>query len=557
MTELIRKYALQNAILHKGKAELQAVVSKIVAEKPDLKQKIKELIPEIKKVVLEVNSIPLEKQKQALEKLAPELLIKERRELEKKLPELPNVGKKVILRFAPGPSGPLHLGHSRAAILNDEYAKMYGGKLINRIEDTDPDRIDPSAYELIKEDLDWLEIKAHDTVIQSDRFEIYYEYAKKLLEQNNAYVCKCNAKDWRALKLQSKACEHRNLPIEKNLEEFDKMLSNFYKQEEASVIVKTDLSDPNPALRDFVALRICQTPHPKTGNKYIVYPLMNFAVAIDDYLLGLTHVLRGKDHINNTYRQARIFDYFKWRKPQYIHYGRVSIEQAVLKTSKIKEGIKSGVYESWSDPRLATLSALRKRGIHPRAIRNLWIATGIKEVDIQLAWENLYTLNKEIIDKSANRYFFVWKPKLLEITGIDRLEGHAPLHPDFKERGTRKVVLEKPIKVFVSEDDLKALKINDKIRLKDLCNIELTARTKAKYIGQDLAILKEGAKIIHWVNANENIKTKVIFPNATIAEGFAEEHVKKELGNIVQFERFGFVKVNKLNEFLICYFAHR
>ncbi|MEW6069559.1 MAG: glutamate--tRNA ligase, partial [Candidatus Thermoplasmatota archaeon] len=442
-------------------------------------------------------------------------------------------------------------------ILNDEYAKLYKGKLINRIEDTDPDRIDPEAYELIKEDLEWLEVKVHEEVLQSDRFEIYYEYAKKLLEQNNAYVCKCNAKDWRALKLSKKACEHRNLQVEKNLEEFDKMLNGFYTQEEASVIIKTNLEDPNPALRDFVALRICETPHPRTGSKYIVYPLMNFAVAIDDHLLGLTHVLRGKDHINNTYRQAWIFNYFNWPKPQYIHYGRVSIEQALLKTSKIKEGIRQGIYQSWQDPRLGTLLALRHRGIHPQAIRNLWIEAGIKEVDVQLAWENLYALNKQIIDKASNRYFFVWKPKLLEIAGIDKLEGHAPLHPDFKERGVRKAVLEKPIKVFVSEDDLKALKVGHKIRLKDLCNIELLTESKAKYIGQDLAILRKGAKIIHWVPAKDNIKTRVFMPNGEVIEGVAEELVKYEIGNVVQFERFGFVKVDKLNEVLICYFAHK
>ncbi|MCG2825107.1 MAG: glutamate--tRNA ligase, partial [Thermoplasmatales archaeon] len=342
MIEGAKKYALQNAVLHNGKAEIGSVISKIVAEFPELKQKIKEIIPEIKKIVSDVNKLSLEEQSKELKEIAPEMLTKHKKEREKGLPELKNVSGKIILRFAPGPSGPLHIGHSRATILNDEYAKKYNGKFILRIEDTDPSRIDPDAYKMIPEDLKWLGVDVHETVIQSDRFETYYRYAKKLLEKGNAYVCRCRPDEWRNLKLKNKPCPHRNLTPEENLEEWEKMLSNVYGEEEASVVVKTDLNLPNPALRDFVGLRISKTVHPRTKDKYIVYPLMNFSVSVDDHLLGLTHVLRGKDHLNNTYRQAYLFDYFGWEKPEYIHYGRVRIEDVKLKTSLIKEEIKKG-----------------------------------------------------------------------------------------------------------------------------------------------------------------------------------------------------------------------
>ncbi|MDI6917133.1 MAG: glutamate--tRNA ligase [Thermoplasmatales archaeon] len=556
MIESARKYALQNAVLHNGKAEIGSVINKIVAESSELKQKIKEIVPEIKKIVSEVNKLSFAEQRKELEKIAPELLIKHKKKKEKQLPELKNISGRVVLRFAPGPSGPLHIGHSRAAIFNDEYAKKYDGKFILRIEDTDPDRIDPDAYKMIHEDLKWLDVNVHETVIQSDRFETYYEYAKKLLEKGNAYVCRCRPEEWRKLKLGKKPCSHRNLEPEKNLEEWDKMLGNVYDEEEASVVVKTDLNLPNPALRDFVGLRISKTPHPRTNDRYIVYPLMNFSVAVDDHLLGLTHVLRGKDHLNNTYRQQYIFDYFKWRKPEYIHYGRVRIEDAVLKTSKIREEIKKQFYSGWDDVRLGTIRALAKRGISSEAIRKYWIDVGIKPVDIVFSWKNLYAFNKDIVDKKANRYFFVWNPQLLNITGVDRLEGHAPLHPDIPERGIRKIILEKPVNVFVSDDDLNKINSGDKIRLKDLCNIQLASKNTAKYIGQDISILKEGAGIIHWVS-KKGIKTKVFFPDGSVKEGIAEEGLKKEIGSVVQFERFGFVRIDRMNNELVCYFAHK
>ncbi|PIV68117.1 MAG: glutamate--tRNA ligase [Euryarchaeota archaeon CG01_land_8_20_14_3_00_38_12] len=555
MIESARKYALQNAVLHNGKAEIGSVINKIVAEKPELKQKIKEIVPEIKKIVSDVNKLSLEEQRKELEKTAPELLIRHKKEKEKGLPELKNVSGKVVLRFAPGPSGPLHIGHSRAAILNDEYAKKYDGKFILRIEDTDPDRIDPDAYKMISEDLKWLGVNVHEIVIQSERFETYYKYAKKLLEKGNAYVCRCRPEDWRKLKLKNKPCLHRNLEPEKNLEEWEKMLNNVYGEEEASVVVKTDLTLPNPALRDFVGLRISKTLHPRTKDRYIVYPLMNFSVAVDDRLLGLTHVLRGKDHLNNTYRQAYLFDYFGWEKPEYIHYGRVSIEDVKLKTSLIKEEIKKGFYSGWDDIRLATIRALAKRGISPEAIRKYWVDVGVKPVDIMFSWKNLYAFNKDIIDKKANRYFFVWNPQPLNITGAERLEGHAPLHPDIPERGIRKIILEKPVNVFVSDEDLNKINLGNKLRLKDLCNVELISKNTGKYIGQDISILKEGAGIIHWVS--KGIKTKVFFPDGSVKEGIAEEGVKKEIGSVVQFERFGFVRIDRMNDELVCYFAHK
>ncbi len=557
LESLVRKYALQNAILHNGKADEGSVIGKVIAAEPELKSEINEVMKVIKTVVEEINKLTLEQQKKILEKEAPELL---ERKVGKKgeLPDLPGVEKKVVMRFAPGPSGPLHIGHTRAAILNDEYVKRYGGKYYIRLEDTNPLNIDPEAYDSIIEDLIWLGIEYHEVVTQSSRFDIYYEHAKKLLEDSKAYICKCDIEDWRYAKKESRPCPHRDLGVDEQLDMWEKMLSGEYEEHEASFVVKTDLNHPNPAVRDFVGFRIVKKPHPKTGEKYSVYPLYNFSVAIDDHIMGMTHVLRGKDHLNNTYRQEFIFDHFDWKKPKYVHYGLVQIVDTTLKTTLIKEDIKKGKFSGWDDIRLATLKALAKRGIQAKAIRQYWVEAGIKEVDIKFSWDNLYAFNKDIVDDEANRYFFVWNPNELIIKGKEKLEGHAPLHPDHPERGLRRILLQgkEGITVYVSEDDMTNVEAEEKIRLKDLCNIKLLSKEEAEYIGDDLSILKEGVKIIHWVG-KESVPNKLYMPDGTVKEGKCEPILENDIGKVVQFERLGFVRIEKKGLKYQAYFAHK
>ena len=171
------------------------------------------------------------------------------------------------------------------------------------------------------------------------------------------------------------------------------------------------MEDPNPALRDFVALRVVEASHPRQLTKYRLWPLYNYAVAIDDYHLGITHVLRGKDHLNNTLKQKWIYKYLGWDEPEYIHYGLVSIPNTNLKTTKIRESIKSGEFSGWSDCRLATIKALARRGYSPQTFLKYWEASGIKEVDIKFSWQNFDAMNKDLIDAESRRLFFVSEPK--------------------------------------------------------------------------------------------------------------------------------------------------
>ena len=550
----IRKYALQNAVFFKGTANPKSVVGKVLGECPELRSRSAEIMPLIDRIVAEINKMGLDAQTKELQMSDPNLMVKEKKERTYELPPLDGVENGVVMRIAPGPSGPLHLGHSRVSVLNDEYVKRYNGKLINRFEDTNPEKIAPEAYDMIPEDLEWLGVKVHETVIQSDRFELYYDITRKLIEAGNAYVCTCNADLWRELKENMEPCPCRNLPKETQLDRYDRLMSNGYKEGEAIAVVKTDLRHPNPAIRDFVALRIVDHPHPRVGTKYNIYPMMNLSVAVDDHLMGMTHVIRGKDHLNNTFRQEYIYDHMGWKKPHFYHYGLVSIPESILKTSIIKQGIKEGSYTGWDDVRTGTLRAMKKRGIRPEAIRRYWIESGMKQIDIQFTWDTLYAMNRDVIDDKANRYFFVPDPVRFDITGIDAVTGKAPLHPDHPERGTRDYLLKGNLNVSISAQDAENFKEKGMVRLKDLCNIEYGK--PARYAGTDLSVLKKGVRAVQWVSGG--IPTKVQMPDGTVADGLSEGGILREGEEMVQFERFGFVRIESKDKGSIsAVFAHR
>jgi glutamyl-tRNA synthetase len=439
-------------------------------------------------------------------------------------------------------------------VLNDEYVKRYGGKLIVRFEDTNPEKIAPEAYDMIPEDLEWLGVKTHETMIQSDRFPIYYDVTKKLTEMGQAYVCTCDADSWRDMKEEMRACPCRDLPVSEQIDRYEKLLSNGYGEGEAIAVVKTDIRHPNPAIRDFVALRIVDHPHPRVGTKYNIYPMMNLSVAIDDHLSGMTHVIRGKDHLNNTFRQEYIYDHMGWKKPHFHHYGLVSIPESVLKTSIIKKGIADGEYTGWDDIRTGTLRAMQKRGIRPEAIRRYWVESGMKPIDIQFTWDTLYAMNRDLIDDGANRYFFVPDPAGFDIAGADAVSGSAPLHPDHPERGTRDYSLNGKINVSIASQDAEVFKEKGMVRLKDLCNIEYGE--PAKYAGTDLSVLKKGVRAVQWVSSG--IPTELYMPDGTVLIGMSENALLSEKNDMVQFERVGFVKLEKNDKNGVrAIFAHR
>ena len=547
---LIRNFTLQNALRY-GKPDPKAIMGKVMADHREFRSRAREIMAWISDVCTEITGLSPENIEQELRSCAPELLEKKEHVQVIGLPDLPNVSGKVVMRFAPGPSGPLHIGHSRAAILNDEYVKRYVGSFILRLEDTNPAKILTDAYDMIPEDMAWLGTDVHQVVIQSDGFAVYQEYAQKIIERGGGYVCSCPVEEWRSLKEKNLPCPHRELSIDIQLDNWEKMLSGQYKEGEASLMIKTDLEHPNPAVRDFVAMRISDHPHPRTGTEFRVYPLYNFSVAIDDHLLGMTHVIRGKDHLNNTFKQKYVYDYFGWTQPEFIHYGWVSIPDTLLKTSSIREGIESGEYSGWDDTQLGTFRALEKRGFDPDAIRRYWVEVGIKEVDIKFSWKNLIAYNKELIDPVSPRYFFVKDPVSMTVTNVVELTGRAPYFPDRPDEGHRNVHLVSDgigIRIVVTREDTESLVREGAIvRLKDLGNVRILKMgpkgIAAEYIGNDLTVLKQGARNIHWCPDKEGIPTEVFMNDGSVITGKTEPGILEANSETVQFERFGFVRI--------------
>ena len=553
LEEIIYKHALLNAAKHKGSANPGAVMGSIMANEPELRSKAKEIGPMSGKIVAKVNALSPEEQAAEMEKLGVVVEDKKPKAKEVGLQELPGTHENIVLRFAPNPSGPLHIGHSRAAVPNAEYVKRHDGKLILRIEDTDPKRVYEPAYEMIPEDLEWLGITPDEVIYQSDRFEIYYDYARQLIEKGAAYMCTCDGATFKELKDNCKPCPCRDNSVEENLELWDK----FDKMDAGDAVlrVKTDINHKNPAIRDWVAMRLVDEEHPRLGTKYRIYPMMNFSVAVDDHLLGLTHVLRGKDHLANTEKQKYLYDHMGWEVPEYIHYGRLKMEDIALSTSKAMAGIEEGTYSGWDDPRLGTLRAIARRGIDPRTIYELITEMGVKMADSAISWKKIYGLNRNFLEPVANRYFFCENPQLIEVAGYEagKVDIERPLHADHLDRGNR--VLPFDGKAYLAEND-----INDGIfRLMDAVNVNING-DEITYHSTSFEDAREvKARIIQWVPVDDNINVKIVMDDASTKTGLGEGALTDlKVGDVVQFERVGFARLDEIkDDELIFYYAHK
>ncbi len=565
LEKIALKYALANAVRYGGKAKVNAVVAKVLGERPDLRPRARDVVEVVKRVVGRINSMSLEEQKSMLEKLAPELLERRAKPEERGLPPLPRAREgKVVTRFAPNPDFALHLGNARPAILSYAYAQKYKGRFILRFEDTDPRTKAPlpNAYDLIREDLKWLGIRWDEEYIQSLRMEIYYEHARRLLERGKAYVCTCPSETVRKLRAEGKRCRCANRPLEAQLELWDKMLEGAFGEGEATLRVLTDISHPNPSVRDWIAFRIIDTdkhPHPLVRAKYVVWPTYNFACAVDDHLMGITHVLRAKEHEVNTVKQSYIYRHFGWEMPVVVHFGKIILEGAVLSKSKMREGLKKGIFTGFDDPRLATLAALRRRGFLPQAIWDLILEVGIRPSSAVVSPKKLYALNRKYLEPKANRYMFVPDPAVLELEGLSReAKAEIPYHPSYPERGRRRISLKVSGgrgEVYIPKSDAETLASGREFRLLGLANFRTvsTRPLKAVFLNVDPEYAKRRKlPILQWCPVDDYVEVTVLRPKGDELEevqGVGEAYLKElSPGAQIQFFRFGFVKLEAREE---------
>ena len=390
-----------------------------------------------------------------------------------------------------------------------------------------------SAYEQIPDELEWLcGFKAHRVIIASERMAEYHSYAEEMISLGHCYVCTCSAEEFKEHRIAKSECPCRDNDSKLNSSLWQKMNDpEGFQPGDAVVRLKTDMSLKNPALRDWPALRIQTNPHPRVGTKWRVWPLLDFQSAIEDYLQGVTHIIRGKDLMDSTRKQVLLYEKMAWKYPETIYWGRVKVHEfGGFSTSQMKLDIANGLFSGWDDPRLPTIGSLKRRGIQAKAIRDFWIELGLTQKDIAVPLSTLYSHNTKAIDSTSPRLSFVREPVELQIQGDLPKQVSLPGHP---EGGIPERVVSLSDKVLIeSEDSGKA------VRLKDLADVDAEGNVES-------LDRSDKRPIIHWVSEGQQSCLLTASGKELSKEDGIIEANELPVGTIVQLERIGYAIIEE------------
>ena len=566
------KHALLNAVKHESDADVGAIMGPMMGENPEFREHGDEVPGVTGGVVAGVNDRSHEERIERLEEIAPEELeeiLAEDEGDDRVLPDLPNADEydEIRMRSAPNPNGPWHIGHARMPAVIGTYKELYDGWFCVRFDDTDPEtkRPDLDAYDQILDDIEYLGFEPDAVYRASDRMETYYDHARELIGEGGAYTCSCPQGEFSDMKNSGEACPHRDKDAETTHEEFEAMVDGEYESGEMVLRVRTDIEHKNPALRDWVAFRMIDTPHPRQAAKeFRCWPMLDFQSGIDDHLVGVTHIIRGIDLQDSAKRQRFVYDYFDWEYPEVLHWGHVQIDafDVTMSTSTIKRLIDEGELDGWDDPRAPTVAAFRRRGIRGEAITEAMVDLGTSTSDVDLAMSAVYANNRELIDDDANRYFFVRadgedgdvEAVELPVTGDVPAEGTPPVHPEHEDRGRRSIPVDDA--VYLEAADLP--EEGEKLWLKGYGPVEY-ADDELRFTDDDIAVVRDGdADVVHWVPAgDESVPARLRTPDGDVT-GYAEPaFAGTDTDEMVQFVRVGFARVeDHSDDESVAYFAH-
>lgn len=505
---------------------------------------------------------------------------------------------KVVTRFPPEPNGYLHIGHAKAIAVDFGIAEEFGGKCNLRFDDTNPAKEEQEYVDSIMEDIRWLGYKWDELLFASDYFDTLYEFAVKLVKKGKAYVCDLSVDEIReyrgTLTEPGRNSPYRDRSIEENLDLFARMRAGEFADGARTLRAKIDMTSGNINLRDPVMYRILRAHHHRTGNKWCLYPLYDFAHGQSDSIEGVTHSLCSLEYESH----RPLYDWFlrelEIYSPRQIEFARLNLNYTVMSKRKLLQLVKEGHVNGWDDPRMPTLSGLRRRGYTPTAIRNFISATGVAKansvVDIGMLEHSL----REELNKTAPRVMGVLRPLRVVIENYpeDTTEHmDAVNNPEDASAGERKIPFSRVI--YIEQDDFREdpppkyfrLAPGREVRLRyayfvkcvgvvkdEMGNVvELRCTYDPATRGGDSPDGRKVKATIHWVSAAHALETEVrlyehlfktpnpdnvsdgesflnhLNPNSLeiLSPCFVEPSVKNaETGSRFQFERNGYFAVD-------------
>ena len=368
---------------------------------------------------------------------------------------------RVHTRFPPEPNGYLHIGHAKAICISYGIAEEFGGRYNLRFDDTNPTKEDVEYVESIKEDIRWLGFDWGDRLFYaSDYFDQLYEYAVQLIRKGKAYVCDLSAAEIRAyrgtLTTPGKDSPYRNRPVKENLDLFERMRAGEFEDGSRVLRAKIDMASPNLNMRDPVMYRILRATHHRTGDTWCIYPTYDFTHGQSDSIEGITHSLCDLEFENHRPLYDWFLDALQIHHPRQIEFARLNISHTVLSKRRLRELVEGGYVAGWDDPRMPTLSGMRRRGYPPEAIRNFCERIGVAKRESMVDIALLEHCVREQLNKSAPRVMGVLRPLKVVIDNypegrVEELD--AINNPEDAAMGTRKVPFSRVL--YIEQEDFR------------------------------------------------------------------------------------------------------
>lgn len=494
--------------------------------------------------------------------------------------DLPNAKLgKVVTRFPPEPSGYLHIGHAKAAILNEYFAHEYKGKLIVRFDDTNPSKEKTEFQKSIIEDLMLLGIKADKITHSSDYFSKMYELAVKMIKDGQAYCDDTPLLQMRDERMVGDASARRNRTVVENLRIFTMEMKNGTEDGLKNCLrAKIDYQNPNKALRDPVIYRLNLTPHHRTGTEWKMYPTYDFCVPVVDSIEGVTHALRTNEYRDRNPQYEWIQKTLGLRQVDIWDFGRINFMRTLLSKRKLQWFVDKGYVGNWDDPRFPTVRGMRRRGMTVEGLRNFILSQGPSRNIINMEWSTIWAMNKKIIDPIAPRHTAVdvanAVPVALSNGPASPVSEERPKHKKNAAIGNKTVLFAKT--VFVDQTDAVSFAEGEEVTFMDWGNVIIKKIHKSGDVvtGIDAELHLEGdfrktKKKVTWLaDTADKVKVHVmdfdhlitkdkleendnfedfLTPNTEIrSEMYADLNLKElKKDDVIQFERKGFYRVEQ------------